>query len=84
MTEDEFWISIDSGSTWNKVNKAFWIDMEQACGFHGHGPNKDRIATAGFTAGQVVGHMHYGWMQETTLEPCEFGPCKRGGQKQGS
>ena len=75
MSEDEFWISVDSGSTWKKVTKKFWIGMEQACGFHGHGSAQDRIATAGFTAGQVQGHMHYGWQKDLPGEPCAIGPC---------
>lgn len=61
---NRYWISVDTGKTWKQVDEQFWIEMEQACGFYGGKP-----ATAGFTAGAVVGHMHYGW--ETDL--CDQG-----------
>lgn len=71
---EKYWITTDDGKTWKKVTVDLFINMEQACGFHGPGHRHGKPATAGFGGGLVKGHMHYGWIQE---EQCDFGPCAR-------
>lgn len=44
-----------------EVDLAQYVAAERAAGFSGHGPERNRPATAAWSSGNVGGHVEYSW-----------------------